>query len=140
MKKSGCLSAAVIVMAAIGSSSCRSDQCPDREPLICDALYLPYVVFSFVDVESGDEYCGPATIRATSKRCDWAETTTCNCDAGVMVGEGSLGSMGCHINPPEGERTDITVSVIGYEDFETDVSLAYECQPREYVEVLLSRP
>jgi hypothetical protein len=53
-----------------------------------------------------------------------------------MVSE-SYGSMPCHINPPEGETSRITVSVEGYGDFSTEVTLPYECHPQERVDVVL---
>ena len=101
----------------------------------CDAYYAPFVTFTFTDTSTGERYCGPAEVSYRSECGDRAETN-CECAGGGMVISGS-GFEGCHINPPEGERSTITVSAPGYRDFVQSVRLPYECHPSADMDVML---
>jgi hypothetical protein len=109
---------------------------PDgRDALWCDAIYVPLVTFTFMDASTQKVYCGPATIGYEVMGKDLSGTAACDCEDDVMVTLGR--GFECHVNPPEGETSLITVSVDGYEDFTTVVTLPYMCHPRAQVDVLL---
>lgn len=126
---------ACILCAA--TAACNEIPCP-RDALLCDAVYLPYVVFTFTEADTGESYCGPAGIVYVSPRCGEDGWASCSCVDGYMQSD-SHSSMDCHINPPVGEKSDITVEVEGFEPFRTRVSLPFECAPRVDVDVLLER-
>lgn len=109
---------------------------PDvRDALICDAVYVPLVTFTFMDASTQKVYCGPATIGYEVVGKDLSGTAECDCEDDVMVTLGR--GFECHVNPPEGETSLITVSVEGYEDFTAEVTLPYICHPRAQVDVRL---
>lgn len=111
-----------------------ADPC-ERDPLECDAIYIPFVTFIFTDTSTGESYCGPAAISFLSE-CDRTGDASCECVGGFMVESGSM-DFRCHVNPPEGETSTITVTVEGYRDFIQDVTLPWECHPTAEVDVLL---
>jgi len=109
--------------------------CGNREPLECDGIYLPLITFTFTDASTGNAYCGPATIAYVVVGESGPSTVECYCQDNAMVM--GPGFALCHVNPPEGETSRITVSVEGYGDFTTQVTLPYECHPQERVDVVL---
>jgi hypothetical protein len=141
----------LILLLAAGPAACTDSESPEqslpdghvdmpetlsdaRDPLYCDAIYVPLVTFTFTDAATGKSYCGPATISYEAVESDVSGQAFCECRDDVMARPG-LGP--CHVNPPEGETSLIMVSVPGYEVFETEVTLPYECHPQIQVDVIL---
>ena len=113
----------------------------DRERLTCDAIYLPYVRLLVTDAATGDDYCGPLTVSYTSRECGETSSATCACAEGELRNVGPmLDHFPCHINPPPGETSDLTVTVDGYRTFTTAVTLNWQCHPQVDLPVALERP
>jgi hypothetical protein len=122
-----------------------------RDVQYCDAVYDPSVELEFEEALTGAAYCGPVTIRyepLESAACDVSDggmSTTgevqCDCVDGVMrVTAAPLGmalGLVCHVYPPPGSFTRVTVSVAGRTDVVTDVAVECRCQPHEVVTVTL---
>ena len=122
-----------------------------RDIVGCDAPYDPSVELEFEEALTGAPYCGPVTIRyepLESAACDVSDggmSTTgevqCDCVDGVMrVTAAPLAmaiGMVCHIYPPPGSSSRVTVSVAGRTDVVTDVAVECRCQPHEVVTVTL---
>jgi hypothetical protein len=107
------------------------------EMLGCDAIYIPLVTFTFTDGSTGLAFCGPADISYLSE-CGSAGSYCggCDCLDGTMVPTCD-DAFPCHLSPPVGETSTITVTAEGYRDFVTEVTLPYECHPLRTVDVLL---
>jgi hypothetical protein len=145
------LGAIALGAALVGCSPTDADLTPDadqREALTCDGVWLPYISFSFVDDATGDAYCGPATVAymvvseydPASGDGPASGIMGCVCRDGRMRSEStSFGDAWCWINPPRGETSRLTVTVPGYQVFETDISLAWACPSVHPVEARLVR-
>lgn len=131
---------ALVLLAACGA--CKADDASicDREPLTCDAIYLPYVRLVVTDAETGDPYCGRLTVSYVSRECGVSDSTVCDCSAGELRGTGYFEHSPCHVNPPPGETSDLTVTVDGYRTFTAPVTLAWQCHPQLDLPVELQRP
>ncbi len=125
---------AVTMVALLAQASCTPADC-ERDALECDAIHIPFVTFAFTDTSTGESYCGPATVSYHSECGDTGEMS-CDCNGEAMV-ISSSDFEGCYINPPEGERSTITVSAPGYRDFSQSLRLPYECHPTARIDVLL---
>ena len=125
---------ALLLLCVVQGACTPHDTC-SRDGLSCDAYYAPFVTFTFTDTSTGDAYCGPVDISYRSE-CDLTGERSCECNGEAVVISGS-DFEGCHINPPEGERSTITVSAPGYRVFSQDLRLPYECHPTARIDVLL---
>ncbi len=116
-----------------------SEDCA-RDPLICDAIYIPIVTFTFIDTSTGMLYCDLATVGYSSPRCGYEHEAPCGCRDGEMTlypDYPHSDYMGCVLDPPAGETSTITVSAPGYRVFTQEVTLPYECHPRVHIDVML---
>ena len=142
----------ILVLAACYASSGNADGTTDvdvREEnadcvpdmMICDAIYIPLVTFTFTDASTGEPFCGTARVYYMEPRCGRDYEVPCGCFEGEMIQNPDSpypsGELPCHVSPPVGETSTITVTVTGYRDFVQDVTLPYECHPTEHIDVLL---
>jgi hypothetical protein len=106
--------------------------------LICDALYIPLVSFSFSQ-PNGDSFCGDLEISYWGEgEEDSPQTKTCTC-AQIQLN----GVDDCHINPPIGKISYISVEATeaaygDYAVFETSVDLPCQCHPQDHIDVEFS--
>lgn len=103
--------------------------------LYCDAI-APTISFTFTLGPTGEAYCGPATI--TYEVLRWGETRTIQCDCV----NGAMTSMtyefaSCTVTPHPTEQGSITISVEGYRDMNTMVTLPDGCISYMQVDVVL---
>jgi hypothetical protein len=126
---------AFAIAAFLAHAACTPHDNCSRDGLSCDAYYAPFVTFTFTDTSTGASHCGPVTVSYHSE-CDLSGEASCECVDGAVVQAGSE-IFACHVNPPEGERSTITVTAPGYRDFMQDVTLPYECHPTATIDVLL---
>jgi hypothetical protein len=130
-----CLLQAACTDSGEANRDALEDGAGGRDGLICDAVYVPLVTFTFMDAVTQKVYCGPATIGYEVVGKDLSGTAACDCRDDMMVNLDR--GFECHVNPPEGETSIITVSVEGYDDFTAEVTLPYTCHPRAQVDVRL---
>jgi hypothetical protein len=143
--------ACTLIIGAVWAACNASDGDPtpdagEREALVCDAIYLPILTFTFTDEATGEPYCGPAEVSyevlGDFDVHDWYGSSgmSCECRDGVMmVTEGTyFDSFECHLVPPRGETSVVRVTAPGYQTFEQEVTLPYVCEPFTIVEARLA--
>jgi len=99
----------------------------------CDAVYVPYVIFTFRIADTGEPYCGPAVV-TYSYDDKGPYDVHCDCSNGEMMSYGY--SHPCHVNPPYGFAM-VTAEVEGFKKYSAEIFMPCECNPRIPVQVEL---
>ncbi len=97
-----------------------------REGLVCENVYVPRVLVALTDARTGAPWCGEVHLKSQTRGTGEVVREVCQCK------EGALRSfdLPCHINPPIGRISDLTIKAAGFAPIVREVALARECEPR----------